>query len=168
MSHEDKKPTLVSTDTFESLTNQQLAEETERIDAEMKQLDLELKRAEVTKLRAQINQKRDDAESRNKAIKAYMAQRNAQQDACNHLKGGTGAEAFLRGMGDSPYYAVIKHKLPSGKYMVLCQRCGKEWHPGAKFDSSIKETPGYQQALQWPTNNSASGSSTFLFERVAV
>jgi hypothetical protein len=43
-----------------------------------------------------------------------MAQRDAQQSNCNHLKGGTGAEAFLRGLGDSPYYAVIKHKLPSG------------------------------------------------------
>jgi hypothetical protein len=93
-----------------------------------------------------------------------MAQRNAQQESCNHLKGGTGAEAFLRGMGDSPYFAVIKHKLPSGRSMVLCQRCGKEWHPADKFDSSIKETPGYSQALSWPTNNSASGSSTFLFE----
>jgi hypothetical protein len=168
MSTEDKKPVLVSTETFETLTNKQLADESAKIDAEMKALDLELKREQVSKLRAQINQKRDDAASRNIAIKQYMAQRDAMQDNCNHLKGGMGPDAFMRGAGDSPYYAIIKHKLPSGKYMVLCQRCGKEWHPADKFDKSIRETPGYQQALAWPTNNSASGSSTFLFERAGV
>jgi hypothetical protein len=165
---EVKKPVLVSTETFETLTNKQLADESAKIDAEMKSLDLELKRDQVSKIRAAINQKRDDARSRSIAIKQYMAQRDAQQENCNHLKGGVGAEAFLRGQGDSPYYAVIKHKLPSGKYMVLCQRCGKEWHPADKFDKTIKETEGYQKALQYNTNNSASGSSTFLFERVGV
>jgi len=168
MSTEDKKPILVGTETFESKTNRELAEETVRLDNEMKALDLELKREQVSKLRSRISQKLENAKSRDLAIKNYLAQRNAQQEQCNHLKGGTGAEAFLRGMGDSPYYAVIKHKLPSGKYMVLCQRCGKEWHPADKFDKSIKETPGYQQTLTWPTNNSASGSSTFLFERAGV
>jgi hypothetical protein len=168
MSTEDKKPTLVGVDTFENKTNKELTEETIRLDNEMKALDLELKREQVSKLRSQINQKLENAKSRDLAIRNYMAQRNAQQESCNHLKGGTGAEAFLRGQGDSPYYAIIKHKLPSGKYMVLCQRCGKEWHPADKFDKSVKETPGYQQALSWPTNNSASGSSTFLFERVGA
>jgi hypothetical protein len=165
---QQKQSTLVSTETFENLTNKQLQDESAKIDAEMKALDLELKRAEVSKLRAQINQKRDDARTRNLAIQNFMKQREMQQEGCNHLKGGTGADAFMRGTGDSPYYAIIKHKLPSNLYMVLCQRCGKEWHPADKFDKSIKETPGYQQALAWPTNNSASGSSTFLFERVAV
>ena len=168
MSIEDKKITLVSTETFENLTNQQLADESAKIDAEMKALDLELKREQVSKLRSQISQKLENTKSRALAVRNYLAQRDAQQEACNHHKGGTGSEAFLRGQGDSPYFAIIKHKLPSGLYMVLCQRCGKEWHPADKFDKSIKETPGYQQALSWPTNNSASGSSVFLFERVAV
>jgi hypothetical protein len=167
-SNKQSVPTLVSTETFETLTNKQLAEESAKIDAEMKALDLELKREQVSKLRAQTNQKLDNARARDLSIKNYLAQRNAQQEQCNHLKGGTGAEAFLRGQGDSPYYSIIKHKLPNGRYMVLCQRCGKEWHPADKFDKSIKETEGYQQALAWPTNNSASGSSTFLFERAAV
>jgi hypothetical protein len=166
-SNKQSVPTLVSTETFETLTNKQLAEESAKIDAEMKMLDLELKREQVSKLRSQTNQKLDNARARDLSIKNYMAQRDAQQSNCNHLKGGTGAEAFLRGQGDSPYYAIIKHKLPSGKYMVLCQRCGKEWHPEQKI-FGIVETPGYQKALAWPTNNSASGSSVFLFERVAV
>jgi len=168
MSTEDKKPVSVSTETFETLTNAQLAAESAKIDAEMKALDLELKREQVSKLRAQTNQKLDNARARDLSIKNYMAQRDAQQSNCNHKKGGTGSEAFLRGQGDSPYYSIIKHKLPSGQYMVLCQRCGKEWHAADKFDKSIKETPGYSEALSWSTNNSASGSSVFLFERVGA
>jgi hypothetical protein len=58
MSNEDKKPTLVGTETFEALTNAQLAAESAKIDAEMKMLDLELKREQVIKLRAQTQYKR--------------------------------------------------------------------------------------------------------------
>lgn len=158
-----KKPELVSTETFENKTNAQLEAESAAIDKEMKQLDLELKRSEVSKIRAQINQKRDDARSRDIAIKNFLKQRELQQENCNHLKGGTGAEAFLTGRGDSPYYAVIKHKLPCNQYMVLCQRCGKEWHPGVPKLGMI-ETEGYQVAVRYNTNNSASASSSFQFE----
>lgn len=161
---DEKKSKLVSTETFENLTNDQLAAESAKIDAEMRSLDLELKRDQVSKIRAAVNQKREDALSRSIAIKQYMAQRDAQQENCNHLKGGVGAEAFLRGLGDSPYYAIIKHKLPCNKYMVLCQRCGKEWHPAQPL-FGIKETAGYDEAIRYNTNNTASGSSTFLYER---
>jgi hypothetical protein len=133
----------------------------------MKALDLELKREQVAKLRAQINQKLENARTRDVSIKNYMKQRDMQQENCNHFKGGTGAEAFLAGQGDSPYRSIIKHKLPCNRYFVLCQRCGKEWHPEQKL-FGIKETPGYQEALTWTTNNVASASSTFLFERTAV
>jgi hypothetical protein len=165
---EKKQSTLVGVETFETQTNQELTAESIRLDNEMKALDLELKRDQVSKIRAQIETKRELARTRNESIRQYLAQRDAQQANCNHLKGGMGPDAFMRGMGDSPYYAVIKHKLPSNQYMVLCQRCGKEWHPADKFDKAIKETPGYQEALRFNTNNSASGSSTFLFERTAV
>ncbi len=167
MSEDKKKSVLVSTETFENLTNAELENESKKVDAEMKALDLELKREQVAKLRAQINQKLENARTRDVSIKNYMKQRDMQQENCNHFKGGTGAEAFLAGQGDSPYRAIIKHKLPCNRYFVLCQRCGKEWHPAQPL-FNIPETPGYQQALTWPTNNSASGSSTFLFERTAI
>jgi hypothetical protein len=171
MSHDsekaNKQSTLVSTETFETLTNKQLQDKSAEIDAEMKALDLELKREQVAKLRAQINQKRDDANSRNVAIRNFMKQREMQQEGCNHLKGGSGAEAFMTGQGDSPYHSVIKHKLPCNKYMVLCQRCGKEWHPAQPLFGTA-ETPGYAEALAFRTNNSASGSSVFLFEKTAA
>lgn len=152
---------------LEVLTNAELNAQTAAVDAELRQLDLELKRDQVAKNRAMLENKRERARSAQIAIKQYLAQREAQQRACNHLKGGTGAEAFLRGQGDSPYYAVIKHKLPCNKYFVLCQRCGKEWHPAQPL-FGIEETPGYQQAIAFNTNNSASGSTSFFFEKEAV
>lgn len=165
-----KKPELVSTETFENKTNQQLLDEIAQLDIEtkaqdlqLKKLDLVLKTDQVAKLTAQINQKRDDARSRDIAIKNYLKQRELQQDNCNHRKGGTGAEAFLTGQGDSSYYSVIKHRLPCNQYFVLCQRCGKEWHPG-NVKLGMIETPGYQEAIRFNTNNTASGSSSFLFE----
>lgn len=167
MSEDKKKPELVSTETFENKTNAELEAESRAIDAEMKQLDLELKRSEVSKIRAQINQKRDDARSRDIAIRNFLKQRELQQENCNHRKGGTGAEAFLTGQGDSSYYSVIKHRLPCNQYFVLCQRCGKEWHPG-NVKLGMIETPGYQEAIRYNTNNTASGSSSFLFEQTGA
>lgn len=162
-----KKPELVSTETFEGMTNAQLVAESAKIDAEMKQLDLELKREQVSKLRSSINQKKDNAKSRDIAIKNFLMQRDLQQSHCNHHKGGTGAEAFLTGQGSDAEYCVIKHRLPCGRYFVLCQRCGKEWHP-AQAIFGIVETPGYTEALGYTTKNVASGSGTFTFERTTL
>jgi hypothetical protein len=166
MSKQDEiKDVLVSE--FDTKTNAELSAASAALDAELKMLDLELKRDQVAKIKAALDTKRERARSAQTAIKQYLAQREAQQRACNHLKGGTGAEAFLRGQGDSPYYAVIKHKLPCNKYMVLCQRCGKEWHP-AQPVFGIEATPGYEQAISFNTNNTASGSTAFFFEKEAV
>ena len=151
---------------LDTKTNSQIATELELLAAEEKRLDLEIKREQVASIRAKRNTQLERARSAQIAIKQYMAQRNAQQNSCSHRKGGTGAEAFLRGQGDSPYYAVIKHRLPHGMYMVLCQRCGKEWHPPVP-KLGLEGTPGYEQAITFNTNNSASSSATFLFEKSA-
>ena len=44
-------------------------------------------------------------------------------------------------------YAVIKHQFGWGDIWVICLRCGKKWKPGM---------PGYDEALKFPTTNSAS------------
>ena len=137
-----------------------------------KALDLELKRFELAERKAQAKDRADKkeaqrqmAESRNKATLAQMAQQVAREENCTHRKGGMGPNAVLNGQGDDAlYYAVIKHKLPAGKYFILCTRCLKEWHPADPI-AGTPETPGYKQALMFPTNNSASGSSTFLFKK---
>jgi len=150
--------------TLETKTNAQVAEEYATLELEEKRLDLEIKRETVAKIRAQRAAKLDEARAKLLATRQFLAQREANQANCNHRKGGIGAEAVMRGQGTDAMYAVIKHKLPNGRYFVLCQRCGKEWHPGFPLLGE-KETPGYREALNFATDNSPSGSSTFIFER---
>ena len=141
----------------------------EGLTPEEKALDLELKRLELAERKAAAKdredkkeQKRIQAESRNNATLAQMAQTKAREEHCTHRKGGLGAGAVLDGQGDAAEYAVIKHKLPIGKYFILCTRCLKEWHPADPV-TGTPETPGYKEALMFPTKNAASGSSTFTF-----
>jgi len=150
--------------TLETKTNAQVAEEYAALELEEKRLDLEIKRETVAKIRAQRAAKLDEARAKLLATRQFLAQREANQANCNHRKGGIGAEAVMRGQGTDAMYAVIKHKLPNGRYFVLCQRCGKEWHPGFPLLGE-KETAGYREALNFATDNSPSGSSTFIFER---
>jgi hypothetical protein len=144
---------------------QGLTAEERALDVQLKKLELVDRQEAARKRYAEREQKRIQAESRNKATLAQMAQQVAREENCTHRKGGMGPNAVLNGQGDDAlYYAVIKHKLPAGKYFVLCTRCLKEWHPADPI-SGTPETPGYKQALMFPTNNSASGSSTFLFKK---
>lgn len=149
---------------LESKTNADVAVELAALEMEEKRLDLEIKREQVAKIRSQRSAKLEEARAKLIATKQFLAQRKANQDNCNHRKGGIGAEAVMRGQGTDAMYAVIKHKLPNGRYFVLCQRCGKEWHPGFPLLGE-KETLGYREAVNFATDNSPSGSSTFIFER---
>lgn len=139
-----------------------------QLEREEKELDLEIKREAVGKIRADRANKLQAAKMRTDAAKNFLAQREGAQGRCNHRKGGRGHEAVINGTGNAAEYAVIKHRLPNGKFFVLCQRCGKEWHPGHVVGGIVLavETPGYQEAINYPTDNTASGSSTFVFEKV--
>ena len=153
--------------TLPTKTNAQLVDELTALELEEKQLDLEIKRETVAKIRAQRASKLEEARSKLRATLQFLAQREANQKNCNHRKGGIGAEAVMRGQGTSAMYSVTKHKKPNGRWFVLCNRCGKEWHQGYELLGE-KETPGFQEAIQYPSDNTPSGSSTFLYERVEV
>lgn len=152
---------------IESKTNAELAAELQALELEEKKLDLEIKRETVAKIKAQRAAKLEEARAKLIATRQFLAQREANQNACNHRKGGIGADAVMRGQGTDAMYAVIKHKLPDGRYFILCQRCGKEWHSPHPLVGG-QETQGYREALNFPTDNSPSGSSTFLFEKTVA
>lgn len=157
----------VADGSIESKTNAELAAELQALELEEKKLDLEIKRETVAKIKSQRAAKLEEARAKLIATRQFLAQREANQNACNHRKGGIGADAVMRGQGTDAMYAVIKHKLPDGRYFILCQRCGKEWHPG-NVKLGMIETPGYQEAIRYNTNNTASGSSSFLFEQTGA
>lgn len=151
-------------------TDEQVRAEITKLEQEERELDLELKRDKVATIRAERANKLQAANMRTQAAKNFLAQREAVQKRCNHRKGGKGAIAVINGEGNDSNYAVIKHRLPNGKFFVLCQRCGKEWHPGHVVGGIVLSvaTPGYDEAVGYPTDNTASGSSTFTFEKVSA
>lgn len=165
MSNEFDNPNLKDfTSALENKTNAEVVSELTELELEEKRLDLEIKREQVAKIRSQRAAKLEEARSKLMATRQFLAQREANQENCNHRKGGIGAEAVMRGQGSDSMYAVIKHRLPCNKYFILCQRCGKEWHPAQPL-FGIAATAGYDEALRFVTDNSPSSSSTFTFER---
>jgi hypothetical protein len=146
-------------------TDAEIRDQLSALQREANELDLEIKRESVAKIRAERANKLQAAQMRASSTKNFLAKREAQQNRCNHRKGGRGAGDVVSGHGNAAEYAVIKHRLPNGKFFVLCQRCGKEWHPGHVVGGIVLavETPGYAEALNFPTDNTASGSSTFNF-----
>ena len=149
-----------------SKSNQEIQAQIDELKRESDQLDLEIKRESVAKIRAERANKLEASKMRTQSTKNFLAQREGQQSRCNHRKGGRGQEAVINGTGQAAEFAVIKHRLPHGKFMVLCLRCAKEWHPGYIVGGHVisVETPGYAEALNFPTDNTASGSSTFTFQ----
>ena len=145
-------------------TNDQIAKELAALELEEKQLDLEIKREQVAKIRAQRAARLEETRAKLRATLQFLAQRKANQDNCNHRKGGIGAEAVMRGQGTSAMYTVTKHKKPNGRWFVLCNRCGKEWHQGYDLLGE-KETPGFAEAIQYPSDNTPSQSAHFLFQK---
>jgi hypothetical protein len=147
-----------------SQTNADVVTQLAALELEEKQLDLEIKREQVAKIKSQRNAKLDENRAKQIATKQFLANREANQEHCNHRKGGSGAGAVINGEGTDQNYAVIKHKMPNGTYSIFCQRCGREWHaPFPKL--GIEGSKDYRWALNLPSDNVPSGSSTFLFER---
>jgi hypothetical protein len=145
-----------------------------RQEMEFRKVDIELKKEEHSKLLGARAAKMQLALDKKMATLQFLAARKASQDRCNHRKGGMGADAVMRGMGQDGAYAVIKHRLPHREFMVLCQRCGKEWHPANKWNvenGEIKPLPaseGWAEAMNYPSDNSPSASSDFAFQEVKL
>lgn len=140
---------------------------------EYRQYDIELKKEEFAKLKGAKAQALEMTRQKNTSLRNFIAQREAQQAKCNHRKGGIGPEALINGQGSSAMYSIAKHRLPMGDFFVICTRCGKEWMPPMPFNVEGGElrpkaaTPGWNEAVTWPTDNTPSVSSTFLFRKDA-
>ena len=77
---------------------------------------------------------------------------------CNHRKGGRiwsdgkTIDPDWYAKGTDVMYAVVKHRLPGGDWIVKCLRCLHEW---------LHDTPGYAEALKYPTDNRSSSGVLF-------
>jgi hypothetical protein len=152
---------------LETKTNAQVADELSSLELEEKRLDLEIKRETVASIRAKRASQLGEARAKSLATRQFLAQRAAQQANCNHRKGGIGHEAVMRGQGTDAMYSVWKHKQPNGTWFVLCSRCGKEWHQEFRVQGRLIEagTPGFLDAINYPSDNSPSGSAVFNYQQ---
>ena len=100
---------------------------------------------------------------------------------CTHRKGGMASSrdirCLTRGGNDAGQYAVIKHQMINGDIWVRCQRCSRTWMPPVEknffmrkgvsvapqdgtFDVDLfkRAQRDYEEAVNFPTRNSTSGS----------
>lgn len=153
---------------LENKTNSQVADELIALELEERRLDLEIKREQVAGIKAKRAAKLDEARAKLMATYQFLASRKANQDNCNHRKGGIGREAVMQGQGTDAMYAVIKHGKPNGTWMVVCERCHKEWHQefriqGVLIEAAIPNQTEFTQAINFPSDNSPSRSGNFQF-----
>ena len=93
-----------------------------------------------------------------------------KQRNCNHRKGGIiqnikDPASIAAGLshGNGSQYAVIKHQMINRDIWVRCLRCGKWWKPPCRSEYNLdrdywKAMFEYEEALEFPTNNTMSGS----------
>lgn len=155
------------TESLQSKTNANVLAEEAAVDLEMRQLKLVIMREQVASIKAKHNAKYEEGQSKLLAIRQFLATREANRDKCNHRKGGMGADAVVHGQGTDAMFAVIKHGKPNGTWMVLCARCGKEWHQDFYVQGVLVEAgtgeEEFRKAINLPTDSSPSKSSSFEY-----
>jgi len=155
---------------FDSKTVAELSQEERELDVKLKRLELQERLEKSEAKQAKIAEKKREFEAKMKAISYDLARKRAMQRGCSHRKGGQ-IQAGSKGQlplegGDSDMFAVIKHQLPSGDWMIQCQRCGAEWLPADRFTGRPASIIGgitYRQALAFRSDNTPSKSCVFNF-----
>jgi hypothetical protein len=142
----------------------------DKIEIELKQLQLEQTRHEVSVMRSAQEMRRTRVRSIEASLAADAQRREAVMAACSHRKGGKDHNQIYR--GNDSNYAVVKHQLPTGPIIVVCQRCPKVWRApdraliakGASAEDRkryARELKEYNDAMDFPTDNEMSGSQLF-------
>lgn len=157
----ENKLVPISTELESPETTSDLRAKLRALEEEEAALDLELKREKVRKIREERQSKLDDMKSRQDSIRGMLEQRRRLQANCNHRKGGRGPGAVLNGQGMDSQYAVCRHVLPSGRLLIICQRCGQEEYSRDPI-SGMPATDQYERFANFPTDNQTSGSSLFI------
>lgn len=138
---------------------------------ELEALHLEQARFEVNRLRGSEQMRKTRVHAIESALAADLVRTEQTISRCVHRKGGKGVESMYR--GNDSNYAVIKHQLPTGPIIVICQRCPKVWSApdpaliskGATAEQRrqyARELKEYTEALNFPTDNEMSGSQLFV------
>jgi hypothetical protein len=141
---------------------------------ELRDLQIQEAKERMDAAKARREDRKRKAAAYQEALAAEQTSREQTAEECTHKKGGKvgvsgGMEALYK--GNDQNYSVVKHTLPLGETVVICQRCPKVWRKPS--DELKKADPkAYKEALQeyqWatrlPTDNEPSGSQNFLAQR---
>jgi hypothetical protein len=143
--------------------------ERDRIDQELKALQLEETRDRVAEARARKHRRTMSAEQYERGMIQNKIKKQMREEACPHRKGGKNMAGLLK--GNDANHSIVRHTLPLGEIMVLCQRCFKIWRrPDRKLLKGSAEDKAkyhvllqhYREALEFPTDNEDSGTQIFM------
>jgi hypothetical protein len=156
---------------FDSKSLSDLSQEEKELDVKLKRLELQERREKSEERVRKVTEKKREFQAKMKALAEELARRTAQQRGCSHRKGGT-IQAGSHGKlplegGDADVYAVLKHQLPTGQWMIQCQRCAAEWYAADPFTGKPATVIGgitYKQALAFRTDNAPSKSCVFRYQ----
>lgn len=140
------------------LESEKLKLEREKLALEKERMDFEKLRYDVGKLRLQQIEAQRQHDAVEKSLRQNETEDKVRQSRCNHRKGGKGM-AGVQGKGEDGYFAIIHHRMPNGKILVMCSRCQLAKVPG---------DPGYDEMLNAPTDNHMSSATQFTFREVRL
>ncbi|HET6220182.1 MAG TPA: hypothetical protein VFE27_24350 [Acidobacteriaceae bacterium] len=139
--------------------------------SELEAVELEYKRMQIEHMREEMavrKDKRDRLEhDRARQVQDFEkseGERLRRQSVCKHRKGGRDNK-FAKGTDAN--YSININTYPNGDMCISCTRCGKEvWKPKAalrKTDRALYSAmwAEWQKWLDYPTDNSPSGSKIF-------
>jgi hypothetical protein len=145
-----------------------------KVTDELESLQLEESRFRVKELRNHQDMRRVRAASVERSLKNEKFRDELRHNGCKHRKGGKGVENIFN--GNDANYAVIKNQRADGVIIVICQRCDNLWEPpdpalnrrGAPIEDRklyAKLLAEYTEAVNYPTDNTMSGSQLFVITR---
>ena len=191
--HAEKPAVETADEKIKRLTIENLEAE-----AESKKLELEERKYHIQSLKSSIadrqlqdKQVEYDRQSKQRTFAQADATDQMNWKLCTHRKGGMASardiRCLTRGGNDAGQYSVIKHQMINGDIWVRCQRCSRTWMPPVEknfymrngvsvapqdgtFDADLfkRAQRDYEEAVNFPTRNSMSGSVQcrfFKFDR---
>ena len=107
-----------------------------------------------------------DFQTRGQHLNEYDKARAKYHSECSHRKGGYVSDRGIFERGTDDQYAVLKHQLPFGDWMIRCLRCGKKWvlpkRESFKTDFDFQMAYlQYKEAQRFPTRNTSSTGIQF-------
>jgi hypothetical protein len=164
-----------------TLENLQAEKEAKALELEERKYHIQSLKSSIADRQLQDKQLEYDRQSKQKTFAQADATDQFNWKVCTHRKGGMASardiRCLTRGGNDAGQYAVIKHQMINGDIWVRCQRCSRTWMPPVEknfymrngvsvapqdgvFDADLfkRAQRDYEEAVNFPTRNSMSGS----------